>query len=219
METSAVGKAAERAGVGTGQLRDRIVARLKAEGRTGRDFPSMARAEQQAVLREAVLGVGASGSAGNTMAVVGKVDVSDSKTLSAQVGKIKDSIRGEEVEHAYVIQADGMILHGAGDATSVSLEGAELAGATVIHNHPTDVGGHVAPGADDYEALVSNPTMRIIAVDGMYDYELSAGGKAFISYNYAYRHGIRIDGDEDQQHNVMEWLASNGYVKYSRKRI
>ncbi len=54
METSAVGKAAERAGVSTGQLRDRIVARLKAEGRTGRDFPSMTRAEQQQALREAV---------------------------------------------------------------------------------------------------------------------------------------------------------------------
>lgn len=54
METSAVGKAAERAGVGTGQLRDRIVARLRAEGREGRNFAGMTRADQQQALRRAV---------------------------------------------------------------------------------------------------------------------------------------------------------------------
>ncbi|WP_147344359.1 MULTISPECIES: hypothetical protein [unclassified Olsenella] len=54
MGTPAVGKAASRAGVSRAQLRRRIVARLGADGKTGRDFPSMSRAEQQEALREAV---------------------------------------------------------------------------------------------------------------------------------------------------------------------
>ncbi len=51
MATPAAERAARRAGVGTGQLRDRIVARLKAEGREGRDFALMTRAKQQALRR------------------------------------------------------------------------------------------------------------------------------------------------------------------------
>lgn len=54
METPATERAAQRAGVSKAQLRKRIVARLKAEGRTDRDFASMTRAEQQQELRRAV---------------------------------------------------------------------------------------------------------------------------------------------------------------------
>ena len=54
MDTPAVGKAASRAGMSRAQLRRRIVSQLNSDGRTGRDFPSMTRAEQQAVLRQAV---------------------------------------------------------------------------------------------------------------------------------------------------------------------
>ena len=54
METPAADRAAKKAGVSEAQLRRRIVARLGADGKTGRDFPSMTRAEQQEALREAV---------------------------------------------------------------------------------------------------------------------------------------------------------------------
>lgn len=54
MDTPAVGKAASRAGMSRAQLRRRIVSQLNADGRTGRDFPSMTRAEQQEALKEAV---------------------------------------------------------------------------------------------------------------------------------------------------------------------
>lgn len=54
METPATERAAQRAGVSKAQLRKRIVAKLRADGKTGRDFPSMTRAEQQEVLKEAV---------------------------------------------------------------------------------------------------------------------------------------------------------------------
>jgi hypothetical protein len=54
MDTPATERAAQRAGVSKTQLRRRIVSQLNADGRTGRDFPSMTRAEQREALRQAV---------------------------------------------------------------------------------------------------------------------------------------------------------------------
>lgn len=54
MGTPAAERAASGAGISKAQLRRRIVARLGSDGRAGRDFPSMTRAEQQEVLKEAV---------------------------------------------------------------------------------------------------------------------------------------------------------------------
>lgn len=56
MDTPAAESAARRAGVSKAQLRRRIVSQLNADGRTGRDFPSMTRAEQQEALGRAVEG-------------------------------------------------------------------------------------------------------------------------------------------------------------------
>ena len=54
METPAVGKAAGRAGMSRTRVREAIADELKRQGKTGRDFPSMSRAEQQTVLHSAV---------------------------------------------------------------------------------------------------------------------------------------------------------------------
>lgn len=53
MDTTAAERAARRAGVSKAQLRRRVVSQLNADGRTGRDFPSMIRAEQQEALKRA----------------------------------------------------------------------------------------------------------------------------------------------------------------------
>lgn len=52
METPAVGKAAGRPGMSKARVRKAIADELRRQGKTGRDFPSMSRAEQQAVLRD-----------------------------------------------------------------------------------------------------------------------------------------------------------------------
>ncbi len=52
MDTPAVGKAAGRPGMSKTRVRKAIADELRRQGRTGRDFPSMSRAEQQAVLRD-----------------------------------------------------------------------------------------------------------------------------------------------------------------------
>lgn len=52
MDTPAVGKAAGRPGMSKTRVRKAIADELRRQGRTGRDFPSMSRAEQQAMLRD-----------------------------------------------------------------------------------------------------------------------------------------------------------------------
>lgn len=54
IDTPAVGKAAGRPGMSKARVRKAIADELKRRGKTGRDFPSMSRAEQQAALKEAV---------------------------------------------------------------------------------------------------------------------------------------------------------------------
>ena len=54
MDTPAVGRAASRAGMSRTRVREAITDELKRQGKTGRDFPSMSRAEQQTVLHSAV---------------------------------------------------------------------------------------------------------------------------------------------------------------------
>ena len=207
------------AGVSPTEARKRLTEQLKEYGIPSGSFRKMSAGDQQKVLDTAILGIGTGGKAGNGLSVVGKLDVGDEKGLRAKLEKMKESIRREKVEHAYVIQRDGTVLHGAGDSTSVSIDGADLDGAIVLHNHPSESGEHRAPGSDDYCVLRSNPTMRLVAVDELYDYELTVGSRAFVSYNEAYRNGMSFSENDDQQHNIMEWLARNGYVDYSRKKI
>lgn len=51
METPAVGKVAGRPGMSKTRVRKAIADELKRQGKTGRDFPTMSRAEQQSLLR------------------------------------------------------------------------------------------------------------------------------------------------------------------------
>lgn len=52
IETPAVGKAASRPGMSKTRVRKAIADELKRQGKTGRDFPTMSRAEQQSLLRD-----------------------------------------------------------------------------------------------------------------------------------------------------------------------
>ena len=165
------------------------------------------------------LGLGSGGNANNTMRRVGTIDVSDDAAVRAYVEKVKAEIRNEPVEHAIVIQKDGEVMRGSGNGTSVSLDGSTVEGATVIHNHPTKDGEHIAPGADDYAVLLEQKPRTLIAVDSEYDYSLEPGSTESVSYNEAYRNGLNPFGDADQQHNIMEWLNDNGYVRYSREAV
>ncbi|MBM7000316.1 hypothetical protein I3I95_09365 [bacterium] len=133
METPAVGKAAERAGVSTGQLRDRIVARLKAEGRTGRDFPSMTRAEQQTVLARAV-GSGTHAAGSGARARWASQYANETMTIVPMFGE------------TVTLEGDPLGVPVPDDVFPL------LNGASVSHTHTTPIAGTF--GADDISLTV-----------------------------------------------------------------
>lgn len=165
------------------------------------------------------LGVGKGGSASQTLKAVIKIDANDKSAINNVVKKAMEAIRNVEVEHAVIIASSGVVYHGVGDAVSVGLDESLLEKSTVVHNHPLQYGESVSFGADDFEALKKGEIAYMVAVSRHYTYEVRVIKPIDISYNEAYRNGVDPFGDRDQQHNVMEWLARNGYIEYKRTRV
>lgn len=133
METPATERAAQRAGVSKAQLRRRIVARLGSDGKTGRDFPSMTRPEQQEVLSRAV---------GSGVHNVG------SGARTAWLSQFPN-------EAMEIRTTGGKVICLSGDAGSVEVPENVLPllrGASVRHTHTTPVAGTF--GVDDIELTV-----------------------------------------------------------------
>lgn len=165
------------------------------------------------------LGVGKGGSASQTLKAVMKIDANDKSAIDNVAKKAMEAIRSEDVEHVVIVASSGVVYHGVGDAVSVGLDESLLEKSTVIHNHPLQYGESVSFGADDFEALKKGEIAYMVAVSRHYTYEVRAIKPIDISYNEAYRNGVDPLGDRDQQHNVMEWLARNGYIEYKRTRV
>lgn len=133
MGTPAAERAASRAGISKAQLRRRIVARLGADGRTGRDFPSMTRAEQHEVL---------------SRAVGGGVHNVGSGARTAWLSQFPN-------EAMEIRTTGGKVIRLSGDAGSVEVPEDVLPllrGASVRHTHTTPVAGTF--GVDDIELTV-----------------------------------------------------------------
>lgn len=159
------------------------------------------------------------------MEELGRIDPKDRAMVAEAVSQCKDSVRGQPVEHAWVIQRDGTVLHSSGDDSSVSLDGADLDGAVVVHNHPLVDGEPCSFGKDDFEKLRESPGIaELIAVSGPYEYSVKALRPLDIGYDDAVKRVLsRLEAKsskgEDLQHLVMEWLNDEGYVRYSRKDV
>ena len=133
MDTPAAERAAKKAGVSKAQLRKRIVAKLGADGKTGRDFPSMTRAEQQEALSRAV-GSG--------------VHVAGSGARTAWLSQFPN-------ETMEIRTTGGKVIRLSGDTGSVEVPEDVLpllSGASVSHTHTTSVAGTF--GVDDIELTV-----------------------------------------------------------------
>lgn len=133
MDTPAAERAAKKAGVSKAQLRKRIVAKLGASGKTGRDFPSMTRAEQQVVLSRAVgSGTHAAGSGASA--------------------RWASQYANETME---IVPASGKAVHLEGDPLGVPVPDdvfPMLKGASVSHTHTTPIAGTF--GTDDINLTV-----------------------------------------------------------------
>lgn len=171
-----------------------------------------------------VLGRGSGGAApGEMRSCPGVlVDRRNKAETEAFVAETLRAIVGLDVEHAVVIQKDGRVFHAVGTVDAVTIEGVDLVGAIVMHNHPMVYGEPYAFGKDDYEALCKNPRMTLLlACSGDYRYEMKAGPRiAEVGYDEAERRlPIAEIGVEDLQHLVMRSLDELEAIRYRRKNL
>ena len=175
MGTPAAESATKRAGVSKAQLRRRIVARLGADGRTGRDFPSMTRAEQQEVLARAV-GSGAHAAGSGARA------------------RWASQYANETME---IVPTSGDALHLEGDPMGVAVPDDVfpiLKGASISHTHTTPIAG--TSGTDDINLTVDSKdrshevhatligiTYRLDRLHGCTDEMVSAFKRDFAAYD------------------------------------
>lgn len=146
-----------------------------------------------------------------------RYDVSKDEDLAAFLGMAISAIRDEKVEHSYILQADGTVMHGIGTSSNVSVEGAEMTGAYVVHNHPP---GEDAPtfSSDDFKVLCSHQDAAwfiLLAEDKLY-YMRAVREISESSYNYA--RGLvnfpeTLEGKSCDQ-LTMEALRDLGYIEY-----
>lgn len=171
-----------------------------------------------------VLGRGAEGVAPGELRLCSGVlvDRRDKGKTETFVTETLRALVGFDVEHAVVVQRDGRVFHAVGNADAVTIEGADLAGAIVMHNHPTVLGESYSFGKDDYEALRNNPGMTLmLACSGGYRYEMKAGPRITeVGYDEAEgRLSIFEMGKEDLQHLIMRSLDELEAIRYRRKNL
>lgn len=168
-----------------------------------------------------VLGLSKGGSASPNMVKLGQVvDRSNPEETATCLARFEEEIRAESSEHAYAILRNGEVWHAVGDGVSVSLGELELDGAIVTHNHPLQYGESLSFGKDDYAVLQTNPEIDVLrAVNPLHNYEASVVKPLDKTYNDAYREYLDFFSDEEVQHQVMEGLKNDGYIRYSRSPV
>lgn len=148
----------------------------------------------------------------------------DPKNTGEAIKYYNEQIRNQEVEHSFTIDRNGNVYYSVGNKESVSLEGIDLKGATVTHNHPVS-NGILSFGKDDFEFLQEYENIReLVAVNERYTYSvklLKSLGE--LSYSSYYRRAMEeadiMDPDCDFQHTVFEILEKEGFVQYVRQAV
>lgn len=152
---------------------------------------------------------------------LGEIDVEKADSV---IDYYNEQIRYTEIENSIVIDRNGKVYYSVGNKESVSLEGIELSGATITHNHPSS-NGIVSFGKDDFEFLKGNQDVRkLVAINERYTYSVNVlKDMSDISYADYYRKAMEeadiFDLDFDIQHKVFEILDREGFVKYVREKI
>lgn len=168
---------------------------------------------------KAKLGAGASeGDAPGKPQYVGQIDAKDTDQA---INYYNDQIRYQEDENSFVVDQNGNVYYSVGNRVSVNLEGIDLEGATITHNHPAS-NGIISFGKDDFEFLQANLGIhRLVAVNEQYTYSVRViKDLERVSYGDYYRKAMaeaELSEDFDIQHKVFEILDREGIVEYVRK--
>ena len=132
-----------------------------------------------------------------------RFDPNSSREVRRFIRKYAALIKDFEVEHVYILDANGRVWHAIGNGENVSCGGVELEGARVLHNHPTIDGERVSFGADDFQMLKTySETAALFAVNDTFLYSVKPNASIQgVSYNEAYRNADfdRLLNGEEQQ--------------------
>lgn len=143
------------------------------------------------------------------------------KDIDATIEHFKKEFRLQDREHALVIDGEGNVTMFIGSETNVTLQGVNLDGAHILHNHPV-AAGNKSFGEDDFYLIRDCQNGIFDLVDKDYDYHLEVINsietlsygqlKDFVKINV----GEVLDLNEDYQHLLMQGLAEKGYISYER---
>ncbi len=161
-----------------------------------------------------------SGNTGGKPELIGQIEI---ENADAAVKYYNEIIRNKEVEHAVVIDKHGNLYYSIGNETNVNLDGIDLDGAIITHNHPKS-NGIVSFGEDDFKLLkVNYGIKKLFAVNEEYTYSAKViKDVSKVSYGSYYRKALREAlrcGDKELQHIVFRMLAQEGYIEYRRKGV
>lgn len=152
--------------------------------------------------------------------MIGQIDIRNTNTA---IGYYNEIIRDKEAEYSIIIDKTGCLYYSVGNDTNVNLDGIDLDGAVITHNHPAS-NGVVSFGEDDFNFLKYNHSIKeLFAVNKEYTYSVKVlKDISKLSYNVYYKRALEqaFSSDEaDFQHIVFKILGQEGYVKYERKRV
>lgn len=165
----------------------------------------------------AKLGAGSTeGDAPGRPKLLGQIEVKDTDRA---VEYYNEQIRNQDVEHSFVIDRNGNVYYSIGDKESVNLDGIDLKGSVITHNHP-ESNGILSFGEDDFNFLKANQDVQELqCVNAEYTYKISVlKDISSVVYNRIYLDGFKYAGEPDfeTQDAAMRVLAERGYVKYER---
>lgn len=152
---------------------------------------------------------------------LGRLPYENAEEIMALYG---DAIRNQPVEHAILIQKDGLVLHFRCDSSNVGIFNAKLDGAYITHNHPKS-NGIISFSWQDLEYYSKHPEIsRMECVNEEYNYSMKL--IAPISkdeYNKAYYTALEMihyDGVEAEINDLtMCLLQEQGKVEYEARRL
>ena len=160
--------------------------------------------------------VGGSGKGGTKK--IGEIDPRD---VDIAIQYFGNQIRNMEVEYAISIDQNGNVYQSVGTEDSVNIEGVDLKGAVITHNH-TESKGIASFGADDFYFLREHQEIKELhCVDKEYTYRISVlKDMSKVVYNDIYKEGFKymLDSDYEAQDAAMRVLQERGYVRYDKGR-
>lgn len=155
------------------------------------------------------------------------VEMIDMKDIDKYLEKYENEIKDYPVEHAFVIQKDGRVMHYVGNEKGVNFLSANLKGAIVTHNHPILDGQLGNSFADDdfrFLQLFGKDIIKLRATYGDYRYEVKLlkdlGNVSYSEYYMKAGDQMMYDDPYGDVHEYLyRLMAEEGLIEYGKTKV